>query len=49
MFSIPILGQLADEYGRKPVLLVIISTSVFPFGEAPFKVVAAENFLSDVV
>ncbi|KAF8008978.1 hypothetical protein BT93_J0075 [Corymbia citriodora subsp. variegata] len=31
MFSIPILGQLADEYGRKPVLLVIISTSVFPF------------------
>ncbi|KAI6669292.1 hypothetical protein NL676_004177 [Syzygium grande] len=31
MFSIPILGQLADEYGRKPVLLVIIATSAFPF------------------
>ncbi|XP_039159769.1 uncharacterized protein LOC104421722 isoform X3 [Eucalyptus grandis] len=31
MFSIPILGQLSDEYGRKPVLLAIIATSVFPF------------------
>lgn len=32
MVLIPILGQLADENGRKPVLLLTVSTTIFPFG-----------------
>ncbi|KAK1263084.1 hypothetical protein QJS04_geneDACA008474 [Acorus gramineus] len=31
MVMLPILGQLADEYGRKPMLLITISTTIFPF------------------
>ncbi|KAM3685157.1 hypothetical protein ACJW31_11G097100 [Castanea mollissima] len=31
MVVLPLLGQLSDEYGRKPISLLIISASIFPF------------------
>ncbi|KAL3523645.1 hypothetical protein ACH5RR_016479 [Cinchona calisaya] len=31
MVAIPVLGQLSDDYGRKPLFLVTVSTSVVPF------------------
>ncbi|CAH9108612.1 unnamed protein product [Cuscuta epithymum] len=31
MVAVPILGQLADDYGRKPILLLTVSTTIFPY------------------
>ncbi|XP_027111344.1 uncharacterized protein [Coffea arabica] len=31
MVVLPVLGQLSDDYGRKPLLLITVSTTIFPF------------------
>lgn len=34
MVVLPLLGQLSDEHGRKPLLLITMSTTIFSFGKA---------------
>jgi hypothetical protein len=36
MVVLPVLGQLSDERGRKPLLLVTMSTTIIPFGNFNF-------------
>lgn len=33
MVVLPILGQLSDDYGRKPLLLFTVSTTIVPFSK----------------
>lgn len=33
MVVLPVLGQLSDDYGRKPLLLVTVSTTIVPFSK----------------
>lgn len=33
MVVLPVLGQLSDDYGRKPFLLLTVSTTIVPFSK----------------
>lgn len=46
MIVIPLLGQLSDEYGRKPFLLLTVSTNIVPFSMFPGKPYSINNYLT---